>query len=147
MLYRRNCNTLLSSSLQRCYINGVCFAFQLAALWKRRSVFLSLGTSTHPRGIKKKKRKKRIRSWNSVGWSELHRTQTFDLRQKEKPTSGRDGRPSHLSRYLWYVLLLFHVKQQSCSPFSSSAREPISCRQSIKPNQSAAVWLTGQLMK
>ncbi len=38
MLYRRNCNTLLSSSLQRCYINGVCFAFQLAALWKRRSV-------------------------------------------------------------------------------------------------------------
>lgn len=38
MLYRRNCNTLLSSSLQRCYINGVCFAFQLAALWKRSSV-------------------------------------------------------------------------------------------------------------
>lgn len=38
MLYRRNCNSPLSSSLQRCYINGVCFAFQLAALWKRHSV-------------------------------------------------------------------------------------------------------------
>lgn len=32
MLYRRNCNTLLSSSLRRCYINAVCFAFQWAAL-------------------------------------------------------------------------------------------------------------------
>lgn len=34
MSYRRNCNTLLSSSLQRCYKSGLCFAFQPAALWK-----------------------------------------------------------------------------------------------------------------
>lgn len=47
MLYRRNCNTLLSSSLQRCYINGVCFAFQLAALWKRRSVFVLGNINLH----------------------------------------------------------------------------------------------------
>lgn len=37
MLYRRNCNPLLSSSLQRCYVKGVCFAFQLAALWVIKS--------------------------------------------------------------------------------------------------------------
>lgn len=47
MLYRRNCNTLLSSSLQRCYINGVCFAFQLATLWKRRSVFVLGNINSH----------------------------------------------------------------------------------------------------
>lgn len=33
MLYRRNCNALLSSSLRGCYISDVCFALQLAALW------------------------------------------------------------------------------------------------------------------
>lgn len=46
MSYRCNC-TLLSSSLQRCYINAVCFAFQSAALWKRRSVFVLGNVNSH----------------------------------------------------------------------------------------------------
>lgn len=34
MSYRRNCNHV-ASSLRRCYVSAVCFAFQLAALWRR----------------------------------------------------------------------------------------------------------------
>lgn len=79
MLYRRNCNTLLSSSLQRCYINGVCFAFQLAALWKRRSVIFVLGNiNSHP-SVKINKRNCRL-IWASTIWITqfTHRTMRKD---------------------------------------------------------------------
>lgn len=65
MLYRRNCNTLLSSSLRRCYINAVCFAFQWAALCGGKKTlcfffcvcfFSSLGTSFNLRSESKEGR-------------------------------------------------------------------------------------------
>lgn len=111
MLYRRNCNTLLSSSLQRCYINGVCFAFQLAALWKKMLCYLSLGTSTH------------IQEWGKKGggtgtwWADLGFQVVVQTRhtsmyviwgnEKEKPMTGRNGRPSHLST--WSISLICSV--------------------------------------
>ncbi len=146
MLYRRNCNTLLSSSLQRCYINGVCFAFQLAALWKDALLFVLGNINSHP-SVKKKKGGGTGTWWADLGIQVAHNTHAYDLGQwQSKPMSRRNGRPSHLSaRYCRYVLFLFHVKQQSCFP-PSSARKPISCRQSIKPNQSTAIWLTGHLI-
>lgn len=146
MLYRRNCNTLLSSSLQRCYINGVCFAFQLAALWKIRSVICPW---EHQLTSKCKKQKKGWGTWTwwaDLGIQIVHNTHTIWDNEKEKPMNGGKGWSSHLStRRCHYVLFTFHVKQQSCFP-PSPARKPISCRQSIKPNQQTAIWLTGQLV-
>lgn len=105
----RNCNTLLSSSLQRCYINGVCFAFQLAALWKRRSVICPW---EHRLAFKCGKQK--WRNWNLVGWSghpDPHTTHIIWDNEKEKPTNGkRNWRQSQLSTwYRLYVLFLFYV--------------------------------------
>lgn len=113
MLYRCNCNTLLSSSLQNCYINGVCFDFQLAAQWKKPPqktlCYLSLGTSVHKR---KKKKGDEVNLCGLIWATSLYFTHS--LEQKEKPMSGKYWRPSHLStRSHWFVL--FHVKQQSCS--------------------------------
>lgn len=149
MLYRRNCNPLLSSSLQRCYINGVCFAFQLAALWKRHSAICPWEHQLTFRVWKERRGQ-----WNSVGCS-VHRGCSprdvnvccFADNVKEKPTNEeKNGRPSHLSTwYHRYPLFLFHVKTTELLPFAS-ARKPICCHQSMKPNQSTAIWLTAQLM-
>lgn len=115
-----NCNTLLSSSLQRCYINGVCFAFQLAAPWKRRSL-VSLGTSTH--------RKEEELGWVGYviwdGESEEKRT----TKSPQQTTSSVRSLPVSMSR-------------NRAAPLSW-AREPISCRQSIKPNQSTVSLVNG----
>lgn len=85
----RNCNTLLSSSLQRCYINGVCFAFQLAALWKRRSVICPW---EHRLAFKCGKQK--WRNWNLVGWSghpDPHATRIlFGTMRKKSPRMERE---------------------------------------------------------
>lgn len=89
MLYRRNCNTLLSSSLQRCYINGVCFAFQLAALWKRCSVICPWEHQLTSKCFKKRKKGGGTRTCRADldTWVTLYPTQTYtvyDLGQWER---------------------------------------------------------------
>lgn len=112
--------------------------------------YLSLGTSTR---IEVWKERRRRRKWNSVGWS-VHPGcaphNTYNIcsiwdSEKEKPTNETNGRPSHLSTwYCRYVVFLSHVKTTELLP-PASARKPICCHQSIKPNQSTAIWWTNEL--
>lgn len=147
MLYRRNCNTLLSSSLQRCYINGVCFAFQLAALWKRRSVICLW---EHQLAFKcgKKKEEELGTRWADLGFQVVaHTTHAHTLThtyiiwdgEKEKPTDGRNGRPSHLSWCRWCVLFLSN--NRAASPLLSQEANLLS---SINQTQSIDSYLVNR---
>lgn len=153
MLYRRNCNTLLSSSLQRCYINGVCFAFQLAALWKRRSVMCpwehQLTSKCKKEKMEEEEEETQLgwRIWASRSDSTQH-TSIYNLGQGVTGAHEREKWTTKSPQQTISSVCSVPVPRQTTEllVFPSWATEPISCRQSIKPNQSTAVSLTGQLV-
>lgn len=94
MSYRRNCNHV-ASSLRRCCISGVCFAFQLAALWKRHLCVFVLG---------------KFHLNSQRGTAEPSRTQRI-LGRRGKWTSSSSPRPKTVR-----VLFLFPVKTTELLP-------------------------------
>lgn len=131
MLYRRNCNTLLSSSLRRCYINGVCFAFQLAALWKRRSVICPWEHQLTSKFWRTKKETNEEEL--ELGRTPHTHTIIYHLGQwkRSPPVGGMDDRVTSIPDIVDLFCSCSVSNNRAASP--SSAREPISCRQSINP--------------